>query len=274
MQRWVKWLLDASGAGVVGAAAWALVTTAAPTLYALLKGFRGPWIYVGLGATGGISLVLVLATVIAILKRARAKAEARRAVSLTVVGKKGWLDNRIEWQEAQRGYLEKLGDLTVEIGNLGAVFTKGTKRLKIISLTSSAENLAQKIHSFSKKVAARLDKRSGKLALTLVELQPIADHLIQSQMADMTFTIAHLKPGEKDLAPLRNSIAGFRESNKTALKHNLEFRETIARTEQPTSELDASATRLVSVFDGIAEVFKAMDRHCEQMLTAIDKAMR
>src|SRR6266536_2238501 len=143
MPKWLKWILDTSGAGIVGAAAWAFVTTAGPTLIAFIRGVRGPWIYVGLGATGGILLVIVFSLAIAAAKYVRARSAAKKAAT-AIVGKKGWVDHKIEWMEAQEEYLARLGELTVEIQKIGEVYSENKRDVEAAAQRIPSDNLQQR----------------------------------------------------------------------------------------------------------------------------------
>lgn len=253
-------------AGIVGGAAWVLVTVVGTVLLGFLKGMRGPWILVGLGSIAGVLLVFLAALGVTAFRSLKKRILAWRRPLL--VGRKGWLDFEVDWRKVSEEFVKTATRLAREIGKVGETFITGKKRLEAAGgLAVFAPEILQKA---SAKTARELYKCAMRLEGTLSVLKAIADRLTENQTGRMQARVND----KNALTIYRNEVVSLRDAASVSLGHQESFRSTLANFNSPTQELDAANTKLIAVVDGIAAMFRFIVDHSAKVLSTVDEAMQ
>lgn len=247
------------------------LTTGALSIVAFLSGHRGPWVDRGLGATGGIALVLLASTSLLLVRRARLRSVALKEVVQT--GRKGWLDFQVDWMQADEEASETLGRLAAEMVRLGKLFTNATAKLRDLTGRPPSRRLILRIKRMSSRLASRIDRSAARIAQESRAFGSVSRRWIEGRAGLLTIYTSSPTRDEVFLSQQRQKAISFRDSAKGALTSGQIFSQILRGTAPPVQDLDAAYGRLISVLEGVNEIMAFSVKASDELVAEIDTSL-
>lgn len=238
---------------------WGVILTAIAAVYLLFKG-ASPYLLVGL-ASAALALIFVLmitASVVFLQRRARKATEPAR------VGRKGFLDYRMQGQRALASMNRSQEAINRQMNRIGRQTIADARRVQ--RAQRGFGNTDERAYRALRRAASHLRKRATAMKLHATKYAADVSLFTEGFGKWMEWAVTKGNTDRNQFAQLADALQSFQETMDANIPHLEALRATMDGARESSEEMDVAGASLDEAVATIIESTKAASAFCAAQL--------